>query len=205
MADDGLQGFAIHAVPAAALELHIQQQFLVHTAPIPGHGHKRLVFFQGALHAGMRTQIVLLYVRPEGFSSLSSQIVDFRNPVQIYAANSVSREKCPGSPHTGGTGPSEEILYLHHLGQPSVVEKVHAGQVSLLAVCDIPAIPHCPPAHGGMYFSSVTQKFPDILRFPAHTYFPFSCKYCYREENASFGAEKGEMIYESYRYRSPGR
>lgn len=24
--------------------------------------------------------------------------------------------KCPGSPHTGGTGPSEEILYLHHFG-----------------------------------------------------------------------------------------
>ena len=51
----------------------------------------------------------------------------------------------------------------------------------------------------------VMQDFPDMFRLPAHTYFPFSCKYCYREENASFSAEKGEMIYESYRYRSPGR
>ena len=153
----------------------------------------------------MRTQIVLLYVRPEGFSSLSSQILDFRNPVQIYAANSVSRENAPEVPSQKERAPRRRSCISIILGQPSMVEKVHAGQTSLLAVCDIPAIPHCPPAHGGMYFSSVTQKFPDIFRFPAHTYFPFSCKYCYREENASFGAEKGEMIYESYRYRSPGR
>lgn len=153
----------------------------------------------------MRTQIFLLYVRPEGFSSLSSQILDFRDPVQIYVANSVSRENAPEVPLQKERTPRRRSCISIILGQPSVVEKVHAGQTSLLAVCDIPAIPHCPPAHGGMYFSSVTQKFPDIFRFPAHTYFPFSCKYCYREENASFGAEKGEMIYESYRYRSPGR
>lgn len=129
----------------------------------------------------------------------------FRNPVQIYAANSVSRENALEVPTQEERDPRRRSCISIILGQPSVAEKVHAGQASLLAICGIPAIPHCPPAHGGMYFSSVTQKFPDIFRFPAHTYFPFSCKYCYREENASFGAEKGEMIYESYRYRSPGR
>lgn len=160
------------------------------------------------------TQIVLLYVRPEGFSSLSSQILDFRNPVQIYAANSVSRENAPEVPSQKERPPSEEVRVSIILGQPSVAEKVHAGQASLPAICDIPAMgrtfslwsrtcPHrnCPPDITRL----VMQDFPDMFRFPAHTYFPFSCKYCYREENASFGAEKGEMIYESYRYRSPGR
>lgn len=62
------------------------------------------------------TQIVLLYVRPEGFSSLSSQILDFRDPVQIYVANSVSRENAPEVPSQKERDPSEEILYLHHFG-----------------------------------------------------------------------------------------
>lgn len=123
------------------------------------------------------TQIVLLYVRPEGFSSLSSQILDFRKPVQIYAANSVSRENAPEVPSQKERTPRRRACISIIWGQPSVVEKIHAGQTSLLAVCDIPAIPHCPPAHGGMYFSSVTQNFRTssasplihISPFPANT------------------------------------
>lgn len=119
----------------------------------------------------------LLYVRPEGFSSLSSQILDFRNPVQIYAANSVSRENAPEVPTQKERTPRRRACISIIFGQPSVVEKVPAGQTSLLAVCDIPAIPHCPPAHGGMYFSSVTQNFRTssasplihISPFPANT------------------------------------
>mgnify|MGYP006965220172 CR=1 FL=1 len=148
------------------------------------------------------TQIVLLYVRPEGFSSLSSQILDFRNPVQIYVANSVSRENAPEVPSQKERTPRRRSCISIILGQPSVVEKVHAGQTSLLAVCDIPAIPHCPPAHGGMYFSSVTQKFPDRFRFLAHTYFPFSCKYFYRSKQR-FALQRRKE-YESNRHCTPG-
>lgn len=123
------------------------------------------------------TQTVLLYVRAEGFSSLSSQILDFRNPVQIYAANSVSRENAPEVPSQKGRTSRRRSCISIILGQPSVVEKVPAGQTSLLAVCGIPAISHCPPAHGRMYFSSVTQNFRTssasplihISPFPANT------------------------------------
>ena len=113
--------------------------------------------------------------------------------------------KCPGSPIAERTDPSEEILYLHHFGTA-----LRGGKGSCRADLSTGRLRHS--CHSALLsrtwwnvFLIGNAKFPDIFRFPAHTYFPFSCKYCYREENASFGAEKGEMIYESYRYRSPGR
>lgn len=201
MAEDGLQRLVIHAIPAAVpLELHIQQQFLVHTAHIPGHGHKRLVFFQGALHADS------FIIRPargifQSFfpnSGFSESCTNLRRKFSLPG-------KCPGSPIAERTDPSEEILYLHHFGTA-----LRGGKGSCRADFSTGRLRHSrhsalPSRTWWNVFLIGNAKFPDILRFPAHTYFPFSCKYCYREENASFGAEKGEMIYESYRYRSPGR